>query len=442
MEKKTIPDMKKHIGYGLLALLMTACHESYPGLYAPVYDPDNPNPEVTTDRLPVMISLTDPAYALVTTRGNGPFGFWDDPEAQTAWLEADFGVYAFLTPNHVYEGDVNYAAGEVADGAGVPYCLIDDRKAGITRSCELTWRDAEPPYYSVAYPEYKYNFFLYHIGDAQEYASVRKTQTTVTKFIRIDGTQDVISAYARPDVSDVDELGDNDESKYLMNHAGDLVYSTLSGRLRIDPYFRVRHEMSRLNFSVQKAEGEQLGAGREIRITAVGLVLPVQGEFTVAAHWPGVSASWNDESVAPATGVTWTDETDTLFVPSEQTPKEFGSTYRRENTLLQADEGVSDDKPGPVSVGKSLLVPPVARVGFVIYYRYLSSNPEDVPYPDGTFPAGEFMMRLNNAEVNFQAGQQHEVLLSVYGPQHIELKVDGKGLAWTDGGDIPVEGME
>ena len=183
MEKKTIPDMKKHIGYGLLALLMTACHESYPGLYAPVYDPDNPNPEVTTDRLPVMISLTDPAYALVTTRGNGPFGFWDDPEAQTAWLEADFGVYAFLTPNHVYEGDVNYAAGEVADGAGVPYCLIDDRKAGITRSCELTWRDAEPPYYSVAYPEYKYNFFLYHIGDAQEYAPVRKTQTTVTKFI-------------------------------------------------------------------------------------------------------------------------------------------------------------------------------------------------------------------------------------------------------------------
>ena len=88
MEKKTIPDMKKHIGYGLLALLMTACHESYPGLYAPVYDPDNPNPEVTTDRLPVMISLTDPAYALVTTRGNGPFGFWDDPEAQTAWLSA------------------------------------------------------------------------------------------------------------------------------------------------------------------------------------------------------------------------------------------------------------------------------------------------------------------------------------------------------------------
>lgn len=36
-----------------------------------------------------------------------------------------------------------------------------------------------------------------------------------------------------------------------MNHAGDLVYSTKSARLHIEPHLRVKHEMARLNFLVQ-----------------------------------------------------------------------------------------------------------------------------------------------------------------------------------------------
>ena len=75
--------MKKIIAICLAALMAAACKRSYPGLYAPIVDPDNPNPEVTVDRIPITVSLTDPAYALVTgaaTRGNGPFGFWDNEE--------------------------------------------------------------------------------------------------------------------------------------------------------------------------------------------------------------------------------------------------------------------------------------------------------------------------------------------------------------------------
>ena len=36
-----------------------------------------------------------------------------------------------------------------------------------------------------------------------------------------------------------------------MNHAGDLVYSTKSARLHVEPHLRVKHEMARLNFLVQ-----------------------------------------------------------------------------------------------------------------------------------------------------------------------------------------------
>ncbi len=135
---------------------LAACNESYPGLYAPVYDADNPNPEMTADSIPVTLSLTDPAYALVTgKRGQGSFGFWDDEEERAKWMAAEFGVYAFLTRNHVYDGTPDLTADETSTGGDAPLCLVNDRKARISAACELLWADGEPPYYSAVYPEHK-----------------------------------------------------------------------------------------------------------------------------------------------------------------------------------------------------------------------------------------------------------------------------------------------
>ena len=116
--------MKRYIaGIGLCCAL-AACNESYPGLYAPVYDADNPNPEMTADSIPVTLSLTDPAYALVTgKRGQGSFGFWDDEEERAKWMAAEFGVYAFLTRNHVYDGTPDLTADETSTGGDAPLCL-------------------------------------------------------------------------------------------------------------------------------------------------------------------------------------------------------------------------------------------------------------------------------------------------------------------------------
>ena len=129
--------MKRYIaGIGLCCAL-AACNESYPGLYAPVYDADNPNPEMTADSIPVTLSLTDPAYALVTgKRGQGSFGFWDDEEERAKWMAAEFGVYAFLTRNHVYDGTPDLTADETSTGGDAPLCLVNDRKARISAACK------------------------------------------------------------------------------------------------------------------------------------------------------------------------------------------------------------------------------------------------------------------------------------------------------------------
>ena len=414
---------------------LAACNESYPGLYAPVYDADNPNPEMTADSIPVTLSLTDPAYALVTgKRGQGSFGFWDDEEERAKWMAAEFGVYAFLTRNHVYDGTPDLTADETSTGGDAPLCLVNDRKARISAACELLWADGEPPYYSAVYPEHKYNFFLYYKGDAEEYAPEQRTQGSITKFFRIDGTQDLISAYARPGTEDAERLRDNDETKYLMNHAGDLVYSTKSARLHVEPHLRVKHEMARLNFLVQ-AYDTQKQQGREIRIQSVALIIPTRAQFTVAADWAGVSHDWTDETNVPPTGISWEATCETVYVPNENTPTEFGATLKRENATFDPEPGVSDPEEEPVKIGKPLLIPPIDQLGVIIHYRFLTANPED-KIPSGSI----FIAKYSNLhfEGGFQSGKTHDVLLKVYGPRKIELTVDGKGLGWISGGDITV----
>lgn len=426
--------MKRYIaGIGLCCAL-AACNESYPGLYAPVYDADNPNPEMTADSIPVTLSLTDPAYALVTgKRGQGSFGFWDDEEERAQWMAAEFGVYAFLTRNHVYDGTPDLTADETSTGGGAPLCLVNDRKARISAACELLWADGEPPYYSAVYPEHKYNFFLYYKGDAEEYAPEQRTQGSITKFFRIDGTQDLISAYARPGTEDAERLPDNDETKYLMNHAGDLVYSTKSARLHVEPHLRVKHELAQVNFKVQ-AFDDLAAQGREIRIQAVALVIPTKAQFTVAADWAGVSHNWTDETNVPPTGIVWETERDTVYLPHENTPEEFGSTYQMENAMFNPEPGVSDPKAEPMKIGTQLLVPPVDEMGVIIHYRLITTRPDDL-IPSGSL----FTARYANLhfEGGFQAGKQHEVLLKVYGPQRVDLEIDGLP-GWIDGGDVEI----
>ena len=426
--------MKRYIaGIGLCCAL-AACNESYPGLYAPVYDADNPNPEMTADSIPVTLSLTDPAYALVTgKRGQGSFGFWDDEEERAQWMAAEFGVYAFLTRNHVYDGTPDLTADETSTGGGAPLCLVNDRKARISAACELLWADGEPPYYSAVYPEHKYNFFLYYKGDAEEDAPEQRTQGSITKFFRIDGTQDLISAYARPGTEDAERLPDNDETKYLMNHAGDLVYSTKSARLHVEPHLRVKHELAQVNFKVQ-AFDDLAAQGREIRIQAVALVIPTKAQFTVAADWAGVSHDWTDETNVPPTGIVWETERDTVYLPHENTPEEFGSTYQMENAMFNPEPGVSDPKAEPMKIGTQLLVPPVDEMGVIIHYRLITTRPDDL-IPSGSL----FTARYANLhfEGGFQAGKQHEVLLKVYGPQRVDLEIDGLP-GWIDGGDVEI----
>lgn len=421
--------MTKYISFLCLLLVMTACHKAYPGLYAPEIDYENPNPEVSTDHVPVMLSMYDPLYALVTTRKYGTFEAWgSSEEAQKHWMDARFGVYAFLTNNALYTGGPDYTKPEADDDTGIPYCLVKDRKVRLTKDCELLWEDEVSRYYSATYPEYKFNFFLYYLdnanvtGETQEY-------NKVVKHIEVDGTQDILSAYAYPDAHDRDKLvADDDESRYLINHWNDVVYSARSGRRRIDPNFKVKHEMTQLQFTLEGMKP----VSSKITVEAVIVTIPYRGNFTVAADWDGVRL--DNAGMEPPTGVVWDYTATKDIYLSENKQADFDETTKRENGRLGLSVAMAVTK----NAGRAILVPPAPSYKVSVWYRY-----DDMDYPalQGKLFNVVFEKMTLPGSGAFSAGGRHVVNLQIYGPQLINLTVDRSSLGWTEykGGYLDVD---
>lgn len=434
-------DMGKKYALVCCALLLTACNESYPGLYAPVVDADNPNPEVTEDLMPIKLSATDPSFDIVT-RGLGAFESWSDEANRERWRKADFYVYAFLANNHEFTGSVNYAGEEVNlmlhnDDGRVPHCLVKNRKVKFTNAPEptLEWVQEEEgveyqPYYSVSYPDYKFNFFVYHVDNALCGSPVEGA-TQVAYHITIDGTQDIISGFAHDRPEDVEKLENYDsESLNLLNHWSELIYSTRTANRGILPRLYLTHHMARLNFSIR---GNSQDFSNKIQVMAVGVYAPVEGIFTVARDWQG-GGEWEDSGMpSPQLGVVWDEtKTDTMFLSTSQTPEDvFGATYQQSQCLFEPSVSVEYNQEKELG---EILLPPAKSYGIFVRYKM-------VDRPNEIFTANYSRVGFGEENREFLAGTEYNVSLGIYGPQSIGLEVDGC-IAWNEGGDITVDGED
>lgn len=434
----TMLNMKKKYAIACCSLLLVACNESFPGLYAPVVDEDNPHPEVIEDRMPIKLSATDPSFSIVT-RGLGSFEDWGEEANRERWRKADFYVYAFLAKNHEFVGSVNYAGEEVNlmlhnDDGRTPYCLVKNRKAKFSEAPEpsLEWVRGEDgaeyqPYYSVSYPDYMFNFFIYHIDNAFVYHTVEEPSRVVMD-IAVDGTQDIISGYAHATSADVGNLEDyDDESLYLMNYWKELVYSARTGHRHIHPRFFLKHQMTKLNFGVKGLSEEN---SDKIQVLAVGVKARVRGEFTVARDWTG-GWSWDTETAgAPDLGIRWGEEKDTMFVATDQTPEgEFGAAYKQEKCVF--DPMVTVDYNEESRLGEILVAPDDS---YSIYVRYKMAD-----RPNEIFTATYNKVGFAEEGKRFEPGKVYNVTLRIYGPQSIGLAVDNSGLQWEQGDDVDME---
>ena len=125
------------------------------------------------------------------------------------WANAIVNVYAFYTPTDT-EGapdSVDYSERMDSQDEEKVYCLVDDnddtdngnkghgKQARLSKSSLLQWKDGEV-YYNSTYPQYRYKFFAYYLGNAEVTKLERDSDRVIYDTIKIDGTQDLMYACA------------------------------------------------------------------------------------------------------------------------------------------------------------------------------------------------------------------------------------------------------
>ncbi|MBR2318310.1 MAG: hypothetical protein IKA52_01375 [Bacteroidaceae bacterium] len=401
--------------------LVCGCHESYisPDYVSP-YD-DVPY-ETIIEGVPVIMAMSDPFFVSVS-RGMGAIA-----SDNTNREKAIFNVYSFLTNNSVYEGGPDYTRTykveeELPENEPM-YCLIDDPETGMGAQMKLVGDDVlsyvsneRQYFYSQRNQDYKYNFFVYHIDDAEINGGVVREKDNIHLDIRIDGTQDIM--YGAADITQKQISDVHKDQKWLLNrlYDKDLVFSTITGHRAIHPVFEAKHAMSRFTFNLVGEDALK----DQVYIQDIYVMAQRDWRLTVAA-----------------------DDKSKLGFPK---PEEQG--YVREEEIHLCDD--SGDNGGVPSLdndkyiirkgevipnlgGIGLLLPPRERYDLYIKCAYKAPNGKEYKY----------MARYNLTNRNedtgkeepFKAGCHYKVTMHVFGFSEIQMSFNG--LSWGDPIDIPI----
>ena len=221
------------------------------------------------------------------------------------WANAIVNVYAFYTPTDT-EGapdSVDYSERMDSQDEEKVYCLVDDtdndnkghgKQARLSKSSLLQWEDGDVVYYNSTYPQYRYRFFAYYLGNA-EVTKLERDSDRVIYDIEINGTQNLMCACASLTEKQKERFGSLSNS-----------YSANTGALGLFPTFKMKRQLASLHFALSddSAKGDSI---RNVVITAA----PCKGRFVVAAA---------DETQM---GITFNTET-----------KDFAQSFEKEGAMF------------------------------------------------------------------------------------------------------------
>lgn len=401
-----------------------SCNESYisPDYVVPSdtipYDP-------VMETVPVVMSMTDPAYVTLS-RGMGPIA----ADRPTVKENTVFYVYSFLTNNYAYGGDIDYRKTFVSEQElpeGEPMkCLIDDPATGKGAATKLMENDVLdfvniniPYYYSQRNQEYKYNFFAYHIDDAEVKEGIVREKDNIHMDIKIDGTQDIITAAAGIKDKQLAEIDANNEKWFLSNVLNrELVFSTLTGHRFIIPVFEAKHQMSRFVFNL-------------IGEDALSESIYIQDIYVMAHRDWNLTVASDDMSKLGMTMIGDREKLEKIHLCDEVGEIDGGKTNLEQYTYSVTQNELL------ANLGLGLLLPPRSNYDLYIKcaqlrdgkeYRYIAhyALTNRTVAEDGTI--------VNRP---FEAGRQYNVTMHVYGFQQIQLSMDG--LDWGTPIDIYID---
>ena len=237
--------------------------------------------------------------------------------------------------------------------------------------------------------------------------------------IKIDGTQDIITAAAGIKDKQLAEIDANNEKWFLSNVLNrELVFSTLTGHRFIIPVFEAKHQMSRFVFNL-------------IGEDALSESIYIQDIYVMAHRDWNLTVASDDISKLGMTMIGDREKLEKIHLCDEVGEVDGGKTNLEQYTYSVTQNELL------ANLGLGLLLPP--RNNYDLYikctqlrdgkeYRYIAhyALTNRTVAEDGTI--------VNRP---FEAGRQYNVTMHVYGFQQIQLSMDG--LDWGTPIDIYID---
>lgn len=375
--------------FGLMILLAGCTDSSYRGIMSELN---------TEEELPVRVIVGDPGY--IEVRGTGAM----EDDSDSLWNGKTINVYAFRRDLRT-----DYRTTSAAEGAD---CLIDGSRdsdggqAGKEATVNIldsyiSWTGKENVVYYISDTD-PYDFFAYYTDAPVADEDIYRSVDDVKIMIDIDGSQDIMSAYAeltdeqidRPEFTEADKL---DLKAYS--------FSMFSARRNVQPIFYFRHHLTRFDFVIR--------AGREssedIIIDSLVVMSKTKAAFTVASKNP--SRLGTDFSIATERkGLALTEKD--------------GSPLRQDYWKPEFTEEGKDMRP----LGGSMLVAPDIQYDAWLYLKEFKEE-------------GKVMTHANHINLvcsdgRFDEGSIYEVKATIFGLTSVDVSVTLQ--EWTEAGSVNI----
>ncbi|MCM1108663.1 MAG: hypothetical protein NC388_06360 [Clostridium sp.] len=434
-----------------LCCLASSCSESFPGLNAPQGSggKDVGSNEVVSDRIPILYSFNDPAYSILT-RSTGAFG--SVQEDRDHWKQARFRTFAWRTPNEANPDMTNLLIkdyDENKENPGVNWLLYGNEVI-LEGDWGKTWEEddityvnmkwaGKTPYYSTEHQDYKYNFSLCYYDDDTEdwngnrinWNNANRTTTSLSANITIDGTNDIMTAVARPSRKKMESL-EGQEYKPLLSRWSELIYSTYAGHRGVHPQFKMKHELVQLVFEVTPGDKKADGMVLE----KVELVNPKTRAILTVADADTTKIGLTVADNQPK-DITWS-------LPGKEDKDENGhySVYANNilNEVMAFDQTLDKYHQKSTRLGTSFLVLPDVSYDVRLTCRENRYNEDGTVGVYTTTPYYRVRLAADYSQ-KFEAGHVYTIGIMVYGLQDIEMSMGAP--QWIDGnggdGDLNVD---
>ncbi|WP_448779322.1 hypothetical protein [Bacteroides congonensis] len=436
--------IKRNLLIGFCSMLLFNCsRETYVGELST--DDDAP----LVEPVPILLSLGMSDFQILT-RGSGEVNngngakFWDDVR---------FYVYAF---NQDPETDLSKPWSE----ANEDNCLLDGHRGGRENAQNSDHGkevgvkkedsnlmlfypddDSQKIYYNMKNTNLPYNFFAYYLDDCKR-NEFHREKDHIYYDVEIDGRNDLMSAWANPEVQKDKYEGNPYRDKIL-----DRAFSAYSANHGLNPVFQLQHHLVLLRFVICKPNLPSDGYGTvipelnsDLRVNKIEIKSKYEGRFTVAVSDPKTS-----DETKPKRGISFDVEDQKYFELKKKNGEPLGADgyWRvvaecpRYKEITKEDKkfnryllGKDNEEDGGDS-GTSLLVAPADS-----YWARISLSVEEEGLNESLYNTVDVELKYDKGKDVFKAGNAYTIYLTINSLSDIESKVES-GI-WADGGDINI----